>query len=349
MERSDKKKNTVIKSTVSRTADIGANLALSFVPGGNAVYDLVKLGVEQIKKHSNEQQEKRINDFHSMLLKPNFKGDIDVNDVSIELADYHVLLNACLKDIEDEKIELYGTLARNAAFRKVQSRDLRFFCISLSEMTFHDLEEMRIAYIASKFNLIPPAKTGRFEKSLSPDLSASGHIYGRNLMELRGFVKKGKITQYGEKFVQTCYPTELLLPESIQMSEWKNVGSPIVMLSYEIDDPHINHLHEHLSTLLKSRGFKTTSLFAPSRKLTQTLLIKASILIFKNNPERIMSNINNINNLISKGCIAVQMCDDYPIILEPLREQFEIIVNVSRDDPRSAAVQVINAIYSDEI
>ncbi|MEQ9848447.1 hypothetical protein [Pectobacterium brasiliense] len=347
MKKPENKKDIVIKSTISKTADIGANLALSFVPGGNAVYELIKLGVEQAKRYATERQEKRIADFHTALLKPNNTGGIELSDAYIEIADYHALLNACLQDIEDEKTELYATLARNAVFKKMSSRDLRFFCISLKEITFNDLEEMRVAYIASNFNIVPPTGAGRFEKSLSPEHSPSGLTYGRNLMKLRGFIEDGKINQYGEKFVQTCYPTEKLLPESIQMVEWKNAGSPILMLSYELDDPEIPRLHMHLSELLRTRGFKTTALFAPSRKTTHLTLAKSSILIFKNKPERIINNIKNIGSLIDKGCIAVQMCDDYPTILEPLHEMFEIIVNISGNNPLTGAVQVVNAIYSE--
>ncbi|MBJ7222728.1 MULTISPECIES: hypothetical protein [unclassified Brenneria] len=156
MTKQKNKKNTIIKSTISKTADIGANLALSFVPRGNTTYELAKLGIKQAKRYVTERQEKRIVDFHAKLLKPNTTGDSGLSDACIEAVDYHALLNACLQDIEDEKTELYATLAWNAAFRNLSSIDLRFFCFSLSEMTFNDLEEMRVAYIASKFNLVPP-------------------------------------------------------------------------------------------------------------------------------------------------------------------------------------------------
>ncbi|MGG5214425.1 hypothetical protein ACQZ19_03990 [Rahnella variigena] len=343
MKKNENKKNKVI----SKTADVGVNLALSFVPGGSAVYELVKLGIEQAKTYVTERQEKRIIYFHKMLLKPNPIEDAELSDAYIEVADYHVLLNACLQDIEDEKTELYSTLARNAALRKVDSRDLRFFCVSLSEMVFNDLEEMRVAYIASRFNLVPPAGSGRFEKSLSSEHASNGLVYGRKLMELRGFVEKNKINEYGQKFVQACYPAEMLLPESIHMCEWKNAGSPILMLSYDLDDPTVTRLNMHLIDLLRARGFKTTPLYAPTKKLNQLTLIKGCILIFKDKPERIIENINYISNFTEKGCIAVQMSDHYPKILDPLRERFEVVVNVSSDDPLSGAVHVVNAIYSE--
>ncbi|MDH8436682.1 hypothetical protein, partial [Klebsiella variicola] len=97
----------------------------------------------------------------------------------------------------------------------------------------------------------------------------------------------------------------------------------------ELDDPYITRLHMHLSSMLRTHGFKTTPLSAPTGKLTHFTPVKASILIFKNNPERIINNMNYISSLMGEGCIAVQICDEYPTILEPLREKFEIIINIS--------------------
>ncbi|MDH8517257.1 hypothetical protein QIH19_27870, partial [Klebsiella pneumoniae] len=64
--------------------------------------------------------------------------------------------------------------------------------------------------------------------------------------------------------------------------------------------------------MLRTHGFKTTPLSAPTGKLTHFTPVKASILIFKNNPERIINNMNYISSLMGEGCIAVQICDEYP-------------------------------------
>ncbi|WP_421533358.1 hypothetical protein [Morganella morganii] len=345
MKKSEKHKNTILKSTLSRTADVGTNLALSFIPGGSAVYELAKLGVEQTRKYLNQRQEKRIAEFHANLLKP--ESESVTNDAYIEVVDYHTLLNACLQDIEDEKTELYATLARHAALRKSSPTDLRFFSISLSEMTFSCLEEMRVAYIASKFNLIPTEGGGRYEKSLSIEHSPSGLIYGRKMMEMRGFVDNSKLNLYGERFVQACYPSEKLLPRSIHMSEWRNAHSPLHILSYELDDPFVTQLFMHLASQLRTQGYKTTPLYSAVRRKSNSLLpIDASILLFRDKSERIMDNFQYLDVFLKKGCIAVQIGDTCPEILEPLREKFEMIINIDSTDPHTGATQIVNAVHS---
>lgn len=347
MKKSEKHKNTILKSTLSRTADVGTSLALSFIPGGSAVYELAKLGVEQTRNYLNQRQEKRIAEFHAKLLKPETEPEGVTDDAYIEVVDYHTLLNACLQDIEDEKTELYATLARHAALRKSSPTDLRFFSISLSEMTFSCLEEMRVAYIASKFNLIPTEGGGRYEKSLSTEHSPSGLIYGRKMMEMRGFVDNCTLNLYGERFVQACYPSEKLLPRSIHMSEWKNAHSPLHILSYELDDPFVTQLFMHLAGQLRTHGYKTTPLYSAVRRKSNSLSpIDASILLFRDKSERIMDNFQYLDVFLKKGCIAVQIGDTYPEILEPLREKFEMIINIDNTDPHTGATQIVNAVYS---
>lgn len=339
-----KKENEVMKPALTKIADIGARFALEFVPGGNPVYELAKMGFEEAKKFVDQRREKRIEDFHTSLLKPYASSDLDLKNLSILTADYHALLNACINDIEDEKTELYAFMARNAAAKRLPPNSLRFFCVSLSEMTFNDLEEMRVAYITTKFKIIPPEGSGRFQKSLSTDMSPSELFFGRKMMELRGFVEKDKLNSYGEQFIQACYPKEKLLPASINMLEWKNSDTPILLLSYELDDPDVISLGMHLTNSLRVEGFKSSALSAPQRKNLAISPIEKSILIFKCKPERIINNIEFINGIISKNCIAVQLCEEYPETLESMREKFEKVINARGGDILSTASQVVNAI-----
>jgi hypothetical protein len=47
---------------------------------------------------------------------------------------------------------------------------------------------MKIAYIAGKYPLIPSSGAGRYKKDLSLERASDHQIYGRRLMEQRGFV-----------------------------------------------------------------------------------------------------------------------------------------------------------------
>lgn len=343
--KSKNKNDSLTDSLTFKAAEIGTNFALSFIPGANTVYELIRLSAQELEKYIVEQQQRKIIDFHKHLLESNSSEDTSRTDTYIEIADFHVLLNTCLQDTEDEKTKLYATLAQNAIYKKLSSKNLRFFCISLKEMSYDHLEEMRHAYIASKFHLIPTKGAGRVDINLSPEQASSELIYGRKLMELRGFTENGKINQLGMEFIHACYPSNKLLPTSIQRSEWKNPNSPILMLSYETSDPYVMELAEHLSNQLRKHGFKTTGLYAPPNKRPYLLPIQISIVIFKYNPERIIDNINNIDHLMGECCIAVQGCNEYPRELETLRNKFKEIININDLEPQIGATKIVNTIY----
>ena len=59
-----------------------------------------------------------------------------------------------------------------------------------------------------------------------------------------------------------------------------------------------------------------------------------------------MDNVQYLDVFLKKGCIAVQIGDTYPEILEPLREKFEMIINIDNTDPHTGATQIVNAVYS---
>src|SRR3546814_19154858 len=72
-------------------------------PGASTAYELAKLGVTQAQAYVEQKQNQRIVDFHAMLIKQNEHWNQDLADACIEAADYHMLLSACVQDLEDEK------------------------------------------------------------------------------------------------------------------------------------------------------------------------------------------------------------------------------------------------------
>ena len=48
----------------------------------------------------------------------------------------------------------------------------------------------------------------------------------------------------------------------------------------------------------------------------------------------------------AQRCIAVQIGDTYPEILEPLREKFEMIINIDNTAPHTGATKIVNAVHS---
>lgn len=337
----------VTETTIRKTADLGAKIALSFIPGASTAYELAKLGVTQAQAYVEQKQNQRIVDFHAMLIKQDEHWNQDMADACIEAADYHLLLSACVQDLEDEKTELYAALAKNAALRRITPQDIRFFTLSLRELSLNDVKEMQVAYIASKYPLIPPSGAGNYKKDLSLERASDHQVYGRKLMEQRGFVKDEILSGYGERFIAACHLPDQLIPGAIGMKEWKNPNSPLLLLCYEIGDTYITTFSERLSQNLRTQGYATTGLAAITREKAIPF-IRYSLLIFKDKPESIVEHIRFIEKTLKKGSIALQLSKSFPAVLEPVRHLFAHVLPVEDPDPRHAADIVAQLITSDE-
>lgn len=103
MKSPKESQHDVTETAIRKTADLGAKIALSFIPGASTAYELAKLGVTQAQAYVEQKQNQRIVDFHAMLIKQDEHWNQDMADACIEAADYHLLLSACVQDLEDEK------------------------------------------------------------------------------------------------------------------------------------------------------------------------------------------------------------------------------------------------------
>lgn len=347
MKSARESQKDITKTTIKKGLDLGAKFGLSFIPGASDAYELAKLGVTQAQAYVKQKQNQRIEDFHHMLLKQDEHWNQDMADAYINAADYHLLLSACVQDLEDEKTELYATLTKNAALRRITPQDIRFFTLSLRELSLNDVKEMQVAYIASKYPLIPSSGSGNYKKDLSLDRAPDHQIYGRKLMEQRGFVKDKILSNYGERFIAACHLPDQLTPSAIGMKEWKNPNFPLLLLCYETEDPYIMTFSDRLSENLRKKGYKTTGLI-PIIQERALPITQYSLLIFKDKPESIVKYIHFIEKTLKKGSIALQLSKDFPMMLEPVRHLFTHVFSFDNPDPRQAADIATQQISVDE-
>lgn len=334
----------VTKTTIKKAADISVKAALSFIPGGTTVYELSQLGLAQAKAYIEQKQNHRIESFHTMLLGKDEDWNNELADTYIEAADYHLLLAACVQDLEDEKTEMYANLAKNAAQRRIASKDIRFFTLSLRELSLNDVKEMQEAYITNKYAIIPPQGAGSYKKNLKIDDASEDQIYGRGLMEQRGFVKEGILSSYGERFIESCHNSDKLIPSAVNMKEWKNPNSPILLLCYEIGDPYITRFFMRLSENLREKGYKTSPLTALTRVERSTLFVWFTLLIFKDKSDLIIQNIQFVEPILKKSSFAIQLAESFPTELESVKHLFSEVLAVDEKDPITAADKITNLI-----
>lgn len=336
MNQTEKAKHNLIESTVKKTVDLGAKLALSFVPGASIAYEVAKLGVSQATAFVQQKQEERITQFHEMLLKPDEKWDEALADACIEAVDYHLLLSACVQDLEDEKTELYAELAKNAAAKNITPVNIRFFTLSLQQLSFSDLEEMRIAYVSKNFSLMDSAGSGNYEKDLSVESANDVQAHGRRMMDLRGFLQENTLNEFGELFTQSCYPSAKLTPGAIGMREWLNPQSPLMTVCYEMEDTETVNFCVHLSEKLRDGGVKIGPIVAimDNRSLITPAV---SLFVIKSKPEQLLKNQPYLQKILNRTCIAILLREDFPKELEGIKSHFKKIITVAGKGSREAA------------
>lgn len=332
MSPPDKKKYGIVDSTASKAVDVGAKLVLGLIPGASTAYELGVLGVDLATRIIHEKQEKRLLQFHEMLIKQD-SWDQQLADACIDVVDYHLLLAACVKDLEDEKVDLYATLARNVATKKITSSNTRFFTLALQELSFFDLNEMREAYVSNHFSLMENAGSGNFKKDLSIASATNNQAYGRRLMELRGFLKGNTISEFGEAFVESCYSPSMLTPAAINRKEWTNPHSPLMVICYELIDEETSRFCDDLTRQLRDKGLKIGSIGVLSHNHffhSPTV----SLLVIKSNPQIILQQALNLEKVLKKTCIALFLREDFPEELESIRSQFKDIIMVTTQNGR---------------
>jgi hypothetical protein len=121
------------------------------------------------------------------------------NAESMTPDDFLAMVRALELDIEAEKATVYGRLASSIATGKVKGHLKRHFIKFLSELSFGQVDLLRMAWIAKRFDVYPGTGGGRREPKefLGTDLSLTGN-----------------------QFVEACFRSDKLKPSSVGFRLW---------------------------------------------------------------------------------------------------------------------------------
>ncbi|WP_145183863.1 hypothetical protein [Pseudomonas sp. URMO17WK12:I11] len=219
-----------------RIADLIIETGLSYsgLPGAEKIYSFAKLGASFVRDYIAERNEKKAYEFHhQLLLDSNKSTEDELNNASLDTADYHALLSACLADIEEEKSGLYGHLAKSIAINKVPQDYKRFFITKLKESTWDQLDLLANAHVITKHNIMPPQgnwklNTDELLKNVNP-ISARG--LDSNFLHQNRFLQDDKISALGKSFIEACFPQDLLTPSAFGYDEWLGANYTMITLA----------------------------------------------------------------------------------------------------------------------
>lgn len=240
--------------SVLKIADVATKLGFNLTPGGNAIYEASKIGLEAVRDYVQERNEKRIVEFHRTLLYR--EGDLDqkVSNAELNTADFHALLDACLSDIEEEKTAPYANLTRSIALGLVPVTHRRHFIHSLKELAFEHLDILRETYTLTKYSCIAQNKLIDSRNFLTNLQSDSISQLALKTLIARGLITEIKITALGVQFIESCYPRIDLDPFNFDYTTSRGKRGVIIKLG---DSKEIKAIETSLIHELKKRQIQT--------------------------------------------------------------------------------------------
>lgn len=256
--------------------NIIAKAVLGSMPGGpiaTGAYELAQLLSGKMRDYLEERTERRLNDFHNSLLNGEESVSPEVAD-TLNIADYHALLNACVSDIEDEKTERYARLAQAVALGKVRQQWKRPLILAIKELDTFDLQILQNAYVAQRFELQPHQGAGKISPAelLSRDQDAISDIRHQRLIAL-GLATQDRLTLAGDTLAEACFSIEELTPEAVGLRQWKGV------LSIAFAGEATQYVARIISDAWH-RGYKTSQICIPTLdRVGLTLPANAHVLV----------------------------------------------------------------------
>ncbi|PYE33368.1 hypothetical protein DFP83_104208 [Idiomarina fontislapidosi] len=226
------------KTTTSLAEILAAEGIRTIVPGLSISYELGKLMFNHAKQFRQDQVESRLELFHEALLSDNVESEPSLDskflNKQFDIDDYHLLLESCVRDIEDEKAEVYANLMRSLIDRRIMPERRRDIIQMVRELSSYEIRLLRQGYIHSRFRMFG-VQSGPDFKSVDSGGRASDRR-SVNKFTYHGLTdeRTGKLTKFAEELIELVFPETELLPESIGAVQAS--GLKVLILCYRLDD-----------------------------------------------------------------------------------------------------------------
>ncbi|MDX9668317.1 hypothetical protein QMK50_25555 [Pseudomonas sp. P5_152] len=287
---------------------IETGLTYSGIPGADKIYTFAKIGASFVRDYISEQSEKKAYKFHRRLLLSDDKSQSETPaDADLDAADYHALFSACLADIEEEKSELYGNLAKSIATNKTPKEYKRLFILKLKEITWDQLDLLANIHVIESHRIMPTL--GNWDMTTKELLKNHDPFSARGMdihfLYQNKFIAEEKITRIGKQFIESCIPSEMLQPSAYDYKQW--LGATFAMLTLQENGSAFHGCHSIADHFRKMRVKGSTGLMEGFLERDNEIpFIDFLIIGFQNGKELPPSRLNNLEKLISRK-VALQV------------------------------------------
>jgi hypothetical protein len=280
--------------------------------------------------------EKRTQERYAEFTRAALEGGVfPENAEAMTPDDFLAMVRALELDIEAEKATVYGRLACSIATGKVKGHLKRHFIKSLSDLSFGQVDLLRRAWIAKRYDVYPGTGGGSREPKEFLGLGSRTSI-NRLTFERLGMLDEKELSQTGNQFVETCFRSDELNPSMVGFRLWAK--GIVHLVCNEIGtpgcDPFLHELSEgcHREAI---RNPKTAALRGhPNRTMR---LGSVMVVLLVENPQKLMAEWTAVEDAI-RGVTKVMVATTDATVALPIQmDGFERIdaskenLNVSVD------------------
>ena len=226
------------KTTTSFAEILAAEGIKALAPGLSIPYELGKLMFSHVKQFRQDKVESRLKIFQEALLRDSIEDTTSLDNKFLnkqfDIDDYHLLLESCVRDIEDEKAEVYANLMRSLIDRRIMPERRRDIIQVAKELSSYEISLLRRAYIHSRFRIFGVQSGPDFRSIDSGGRASDRRLVHKLIYHGLTDEKTGKLTKFAEELVELVFPEAELLPESIGAVQVS--GLKVIILCYRLDD-----------------------------------------------------------------------------------------------------------------
>ena len=297
--------------------------------------ELLSKGPKALAAWMEKRTQKRYEEFARSALEG---GVFPENAEAMTPEDFLAMVRALELDIEAEKATVYGRLACSIATGKVNGHLKRHFIKFLSELSFGQVDLLRMAWIAKRFDVYPGTGGGRREPKefLGADSKTS---INRLTFERMGMLDEKDLSLTGNQFVEACFRPDELEPSSVGFRLWAKGIVHTVCNEIGIPgcDPFLREMSEgcHREAI---RNPKTAALRGHSTRAMR--FGPVMVVLLTEDPQKLTAEWAAVEDVIRGADKVMVATTDSTAVLPPEMDVFERI-DASKENLTSAVKTVL--------
>lgn len=297
--------------------------------------ELLSKGPKALEAWMEKRTERRYEEFTRAALEG---GVFTENAEAMTPEDFLAMMRALELDIEAEKAAVYGRLAYSIATGKVTGHLKRHFIKSLGDLSFGQVDLLRMAWVAKRFDVFPGTGGGRRNPKQFLEADSKTSI-NRLTFERLGFLDEKELSPTGNQFVEACFRPDELSPSSVGFRLWAK--GIVHLVCNELGTPGCEPFLRKLSEGCHREAIRNPKTAALRRHSTRPMRLgPVMVVLLVENPQKLLAEWTAVEQVMRGAAKVLMATTDATVVLPEEMTKFERI-DVSNENVNSAVRTVL--------